>query len=357
MRLRARFIFLLILAALLLTMHSVSAEIGLPSIPSIPNPQQAGKDYASKQIVKALGDTFFQEQPVRVSLSDAFPTVAQLPGGRFHSAPQATVERLFASGHDGRVTLPAGDYAVSIMTYCMNVHAHAPRRNTFHLAPIRGKWADIVAALNGRVGTRYSPMEVQVLSWSLQAGMKYSELSSRSRQIVDAVIPEFKPRMQQSFLEVLHARWSQLSSNIPGVPSFDQALNNMGDVGRAIIEVRNARDTLVANANDYDRIASEFANIGAPRVSNGGSGATPWSIIAPGVYARLRNKATFLSPGVLQIRVTAEAAGQPAQVAATNLRGLGTSVAVGGGADVPIPSYAGAPTAAVQPLGMTPRSG
>ncbi len=353
MRTRARFIVLLTTITLVLAIHPVRAGIGLPGIP---NPQQFGKDLASKQIVKAMGDTFLQEQPVRVSLNDAFPTVAQLPGGRFHAAPQSTLEHLFLSAHDGRVRLPVGDYAVSVMTYCMNVHAHAPLRNTFHLAPIRGKWADIVAALNGRVGTRYSPLEVQVLSWSLQAGLKYSELSSRSRQIVDAVIPEYKPRMQQSFLETLQARWSQLSSTVPGVPSFDQALNNMGDVGKAIIEVRNARDTLITNANDYDRIASEFANIGKPRVSNG-SATTPWSVIAPGVYARLRNKATFLSPGVLQIRVTAEAAAQPSQVAASNMRGIGADIAKGAGADVPIPSYAGAPTAAVQPLGMTPRPG
>src|SRR5262249_31399293 len=154
---------------------------------------------------------------------------------------QAIVQHLFATASDGRVVLPPGDYAISVMTYCMNLHAHAPHHNKYRLAPITGKWADIIAALNGRVGTRYSPGDVQVLSRSLQAGMKYSEMSSHSRKIVDAVLADFKPRLQQSFCELLQQRWAQLSANVPGAPSFEQALNQMGDVGKAIKEVRDAR--------------------------------------------------------------------------------------------------------------------
>lgn len=354
MSLRTRAVSLITTSLLLLSLGPARAQIGLPGIPGVPTLPQAAQDYASKQIVKALGDTFFSEQPVRVSLADAYPTVPHLPGGRFHPASQATAEGFFAHAHDGAVRLPAGDYAVSVMTYCMNVHAHAPHHNTFHLAPIRGKWADIVATLNGRVGERYPPRDVQVLSWSLQAGMKYQELSSRSRAIVDAVIPEYKPRLQQSFIEVLQARWSQLSSRIPNVPSFDQALGRLGDVGKAIQEVENTRNTLISNANDFDRISAEFANIGKPREHD--DGITPWSLIEPGVYARLRNKGTFLSTGVLQIRVTQQAAVSPMQVAA-NGRALDRVIADSGGTDVPIPSSAGAPTGDVQPLGMTPRPG
>jgi hypothetical protein len=357
MSFRARVISRIVLCALLLSVGPARAGFPvIPGVPSVPSVHQATQAAVSKAIIQSMGATFFAEQPVRVSASDAYPTVAILPGGPFRPVSQASLQLLFAQARDGRVRLPAGDYALSVMTYCMNLHAHAPHRNKYRLAPITGKWADIVAALNGRVGTRYSPGAVQVLSWSLQAGMKYSEMSSRSRQIVDAVLPEFKPRLQQSFYEILQQRWAQLSANVHGVPSFEQALNQLGDVGKAIREVRDARNTLIANANNFDRIAAQFANIGTPRIA-GIHGPTPWSVIAPGVYARMRNRGSLLSLGVLQIRVTSQVASTELRVASAGTQGLGKTVADAGTASVPIPTYAGSPDAAVQPLSMTPRPG
>jgi hypothetical protein len=357
MSLPVRMVSAVVVCALLLQVGTARASLpGIPGVPGVPTVKQATQAVVSKAIVKSMGETFVVEQPVRVSLSDAYPTVDKLPGGPFRPTSQAQLQRFFSQAHDGHVRLPVGDYAISVMTYCMNLHAHAPHHNKYRLAPITGKWADIVAALNGRVATRYSPGAVQVLSWSLQAGMKYSEMSSGSRRIVDAVLPEYKPRLQQSFYEVLRQRWAQLSANVPGVPSFDQALNQMGDVGKAIKEVRDARNTLIVNANDFDRIAAQFANIGTPRVA-GIHGATPWSVIAPGVYARMRNRGSLLSLGVLQIRVTSQAAFTGVRVAAAGTRGLAKANADAGGTNVPIPTYAGSPDAAVQPLSMTPRPG
>jgi len=316
MTLGARFTSLATVFVLILCLGPARAGFPpLPGVPGVPSVNQAAKAIVSKELVKQMGDEFNLEQPLRLSADAEYPTSASLPGASFHPVNQHVVAELYAHAHDGHVRFPAGDYAISVFTYCKMAHVHVLTRNKFRLTPIQGKWADIASALFARTSYGYNRADVQVLTWSLLAGMKYSELSARSQHLVDTVLPDFKSRLQMSFYEKLQQRWKQISSNVPGVPSFDAALSQMGDVGKSIIKLRDMRDELISNAANYDEIVRQFASIGVARIP-GEIAPTPWSILGPGVYARMLDKAGYQTPGVLQLRVTRQAvAAEGVQVA------------------------------------------
>ena len=317
-----RFASLAVVLMLVLTLGPARAGLPIPGVPNVPSVNQAAKDVVSKQLVKQMGDEFNLEQPLRLSADAEYPITATLPGGAFRPVSQNIVETLYTHSHDGRVHFPVGDYAISIFNYCMLAHVHVPARNKFRLTPIQGRWADIASALFARTSYGYNPHDVQILTWSLLAGMKYQELSPASRHLVDTVLPEFKSRMQQSFYEQLQQYWAKISSNVPGVPSFDAALGQMGDVGKSIMALRDIRNELINNAADYDAVVREFAAIGVARIP-GDAAPTPWSIVQPGVYARMLDKGGYLNPGILEIRVTREAVSQTGiQVAGIGRSGL-----------------------------------
>ena len=332
----------------------------LPSIPGVPSVQQATKAVVSKELVKQMGAEFALEQPLRLSADANYPTTETLPGGRFRPVSENIVKQLYSHAHDGRVVFPPGDYAISVFAYCMLAHEHVPNRNKFRLTPIQGRWADIASALFARTSYGYNPHDVQILTWSLLGGLKYSELSPASQHLVDAVLPDFKSRMQMSFYEKLQRYWTQISANVPGAPSFDAALGQMGDVGKSIIALRDIRNELISNAATYDNIERDFATIGVARIPSDVA-PTPWSIVQPGVYARMLIKAGYLSPGVLQIRVTRQAiAGQGIRVASVGSTAYAhvlKSEVAQGGVGVPTTGWAGFPGAAVQALGWNPKPG
>jgi hypothetical protein len=350
------------LTVIVLCLSASSARAGIPGIPSIPGVppvptvKQATKDVVSKELVKQMGDEFNLDQPLRLSADAEYPTMPTLPGGAFRPVSQNIVKSLFAHAHDGRVGFPAGDYAVTVFAYCMMAHVHPPMRNKFRLTPIQGKWADIASALFARTAYSNNPGDVQILTWSLLAGMKYSELSPKSQHLVDTVLPDFKSRLQTSFYEELQRKWTQISANVPGVPSFDAALGQLGDVGKSIVALRDVRNELMANAADYDRTMMDFANIGVARIPSEPE-PTPWSVVQPGVYARLMIKGGYLSAGVLEIRVTHQAvASQRIQVALRGKRGSERNVAagIGGIVNLGTTGFAGYPGSAMQALGWNP---
>jgi len=189
------------------------------------------------------------------------------------------------------------------------------------------------------------------LSWALQAGMNYAEMSPSSKQIVDDLLPEFKQRLQGDFYDRARDEWNSIASKVPNAPSFDSALSQLGDVGKAITELRQARDQIIADGNNFNAMVAQFAHLGTGRVADQ-MAVTPWSILAPGVYARLRSNGTLLTPGVVQMRVTAGAASQGFQVASIRLRGLGKHVAFDFG--LPFTNWAGFLNSFTQPLSWTP---
>src|SRR5579872_3126787 len=312
--------------AALLMLAAGEKGLGLPSlpgVPSVPSANQAAKGIVSNELLKQFGVWFNANRPVYISGNDVLPTVRDLPGGAFRPASFAATRKLFTAVPNGIIRMPAGDYNVTVVTYCMGHFNQGPWRNKFLLAPIKGAWSDILVALNYRAfGSQFSPMQIQGLSWAMQAGMDYSEMSSDSKRIVDALLPDFKGRLQGDFYDRARDEWNSIASKVPNAPSFDSALNQLGDVGKVLNELRAARDEIISDGNNFNAMVAQFAHLGAVRPQDS-IAMTPWSILAPGVYGRLRTRGTLLTQGIVQIRVTPSAAAQGYQLAATSLRGLG----------------------------------
>lgn len=334
---------------------------GLP-IPSLPIPggsiEDVLKGAVSDQLIKTLGGTLTKESPISSSSEALFPTVKQLPGRAFK--PQAmppTVISQIRSTADGSVTLPPGDYRIPVNVFCMKVSAHSPAGHRYLLAPLKGKSADIITALNARsAGTSLPHSQLQVLSWNLQSGMKYEELTPELRAIVDQLLPDYKSRLSQSFYERIESMWSNLSGTIPGLPSMDSSLGRLGTVGQTIVSLRQTRETLMRYGNNFESLSRALVPTGQTTVSS--SADTPWSQISPQVYARLVTLGTYADPGELQVRVVANAASmglQPGQwVASTNLAGTLNLAAVP--VKVPLAGLVGDPQdSSVQPLSMSPK--
>ncbi|PSB27238.1 hypothetical protein [Stenomitos frigidus] len=347
------------------TTTKIAGFFGLP-IPNLPIPGGSVEDLLKgavvDQAVKALGSTLKDDAPIESSSQATFPTVNQLPGTAFKpKAMPTTLMAQLRNATDGAVALQPGDYRIPVNVFCMKVSAHSPAGHRYLLAPLKGKWADIIVALNARsAGTTIPHPQLQVLSWNLQAGMKYEELATEQRAIVDQLLPDYKPRLSRSFYEQIESTWSQLSGTVPGLPSMDSALGRLGDVGSAIVTLRQTRDTLLRYGNNFEALSNALVLPGQANTPSDGAN-TPWSQISPRVYARLMTKGTYADPGELQIRVTVEAPvglRDRHLVATTDLAGLNLA-----GLDlaampvkVPLAGLVGDPQdSSVQPLSMSPK--
>lgn len=322
--------------------------IGLPGIPGLPPAQNVIQGAAVQEATKALGVTLTEDAPIHLNPAAAYPKVAQLPGAPFGTSAAGGAH----VAPDGSITLGAGDYHLGVEVFCMAAHRHSPMQNTFFLAPLQGKWADIISAVQTRGTLAGIPHpDLQMLSWQLQGGLKYQELSARSRALVDELIPEDRHRLNESYLEQIQSTWNNYVSKIPGTPSLDSMLGQMGDVGKAILQVEADRNTLIGYQNDYQYVANLFAPLGSSGHENGLS--TLWSALGPQVYGRLIMAGTYHGPGVLEVRVLSGAAVKlPFRLASTTALGrdvgpLVQSDGVPGG-------MVGLPNASVQPMGIAP---
>ncbi|HEY9643406.1 MAG TPA: hypothetical protein V6C57_23150, partial [Coleofasciculaceae cyanobacterium] len=257
---------------------------GLP-IPNIPIPggslENVLQGAIAEQLIKALGGTLSTEAAITSSPNAIFPTVVTLPGSPFQpqAVPSTLIQQLHNS-NDGTVAFLPGDYTIPIDVFCMKVSAHSPDGHRYLLAPLEGKWADIITALNARsAGTSIPHSQLQVLSWNLQAGMKYEELTPELQAIVDQLLPEYKSRLSRSLYETIEAKWSELASTIPGLPSMDSSLERLGEVGRAIATLRDTRETLMRYGNDYEALSRRLVVTGhqasADRSALPGGESTP----------------------------------------------------------------------------------
>ncbi len=334
---------------------------GLP-IPSLPIPGGSIGDVlkgaVSDQLIKTLGGTLTKESPIASSSEALFPTVSQLPGRAFNPQPMPpTLMSQIRRSADGSVTLSPGDYRIPVNVFCMKVSAHSPAGHRYLLAPLKGKSADIITALNARsAGTSIPHSQLQVLSWNLQAGMKYEELTPELRTIVDQLLPDYKSRLSQSFYERIESTWSNLSGTIPGLPSMNSAVGRLGKVGQTIVTLRQTRETLMRYGNSFESLSRTFVLPGQANTP-GSSVNTPWSQISPQVYARLVTQGTYADPGELQVRVVNAGSiglqlGQ--RVASTSLAGTLNLAAVP--IKVPLAGLVGDPQdTSVQPLSMSPK--
>jgi hypothetical protein len=262
---------------------------------------QAAHQAAAQAVQKALADG----RPLEDSAPLAYPT-SPLPGGAFvvHAwiptryggafivdhAERLALQRWLAS-RDGAVTLAPGDYTFPVRVFCMKMSAHSPYGYHYRLAPLNGRLAQMIAALNTRTAFHprlYPHGDVQMLSWMLQAGEKYGDLDAKLQRIVDAAVPEFKPLIEQSLLERVQSAAGAAPTGI-GVISDLESLD---------AQVRSLQ-------HDY----SSFARFAVPQQEGSAlmhlepPDATPWSKIGESLYARFITKGNFSGTGALEVRV------------------------------------------------------
>jgi hypothetical protein len=276
-------------------------------IPGLPGAQNLAVQAAAKQ----LAPYFAANQPVIRDWSAIYPTVTALPGGAAFAptkdaSRQAALERSaiaqLKQSNAGTIALAPGDYALPVRVFCTDVHRHARAPEVYLLGPLRGTRTAVLTRMYARAGA-FNPQfsALQPLSWSLQEGLKYEELPGAQQQLFDALLPGMRSVIAESFMELLQNRWNTASSTIPGVPSFDSALGQMGDLGRSIIEVRDARSEILSNAANFDAMRNALVPGGLQSGDN--SGPTPWSVATNTVYERLLTQGAFGSIGLLEIHV------------------------------------------------------
>ncbi|MEG4340810.1 hypothetical protein [Microcoleus sp. D3_18_C2] len=290
------------------------AQLNIPGLPNIPGvPGGAGnilKDAVLTQIAGQLGGFVENERAFTTGIKDIYPTVAEAPGGEFKANPanlQIFSQALRSANGSPEVQLPPGDYEIPGQVFCFKPRSYGPQTSVgYPLAPIKGKQADALIALNSRHIAAGIPHDsAQVLSWNIQLGVKYEDMPPESKAIVDKIMPEFKQQLSRSFWEDLQAKWGQISSTIPGVPSFDSVLGQLpGEMSQILKTYQEGRAALQRYRDNFDQLQNEMVLQGeAP--SDSGDSKYPrgiWSKVSDRVYARLL-PTTYNGPATMQIRV------------------------------------------------------
>jgi hypothetical protein len=246
---------------------------------------------------------------------------------------------------EGNLNLSSGDYVIPVMTYCMRSSGSSPDGHRYTLGKLTGQMADIISSLNrGAVYKEFPPWDIQVLSWSIQNGLNYDEFSESSKRIADAVLPEFRLRLQEPAWEKIANRWDEVASKIP-LPRFeeltDEALKEIGQVGEMIQEARSFRRKIWEGSGN-DSNLSDLIHL--PGVSPVSGSETPWSQIAPRVYARFLTEGHFQEVGQIQIRVLSQIRGPKSKSSGTAIIDISSLVADPG-------------SHSIQPLSFTPLFG
>jgi hypothetical protein len=302
---RLFFIVLTVGALFTLDVSHARAQFSLPGLPGV------GGSVAVKAASKQLEPYFAANQPIVRDWSAIYPTVPALPGN-VSFAPTTVAQRqaTFEAGiisqlhgsTQGGVSLAPGDYAIPVRVFCTDVHRHAKAVETYLLGPLRGTRAGVLTAMYANAGqTTIDFGTLQPLSWSLQEGMKYEELPPSQQRTFDTLLPGWRGQIAESFVELMQSQWTTISNTVPGVPSFDEALVQMGDMGRTIQDAQYTREQVLSNASDFDALRNSLVPGGLDHSSSGGD--TPWSVLSTGVYERLITQGAYGSIGLLEIHV------------------------------------------------------
>jgi predicted secreted Zn-dependent protease len=305
----------------------------LPRIPGLPSAEELVKGELYKALAKSLGE----EGPIVSSTKASYPTVDRLPGEAFNSTQAEVNGRTVTLDNTGKAVLPAGDYLVPVDVFCMKHNASSPAGQRYLLAPLKGKLADVIAALNSRsTGQGINHGQLQVLSWNLQAGMKYDDMTPENKAIIDKLIPEHKGRLTKNFLETIESTYNRFAPAVPGMPSsINSALDRLGDVGRTFSQIRQVQSELRQYGNDYSALSRLLTSSDRGNAFQaGGEANTPWSKMGDRLYGRLVTENGYSGPARLQLRALP---GQPVAFKLTE-------------------TVADPQTPSIQPLSMSPQN-
>lgn len=253
-------------------------------------------------------ETIFNEAaPIAPVERSSYPLIQKMPGPAFNSSNINNHKLVYDI--NGNLLLSPGDYVIPVMTYCMKPAGSSPSGHIYSLSKLEGTRGMMIRELNLKSSPKFNVQDIQIVSWSLQAGLSYDEMTNESRKIIDEAIPQYKPQLRESFISVLEKKWDKVSDNSHGlIPSFEESSENLlqelGDVGQKIIEIKNFKARLYDAGNDYSRL-SELINT-TSAFSKKENSETAWSKISDNVYARFVTAGHFQEIGFIQIRVLEE---------------------------------------------------
>ncbi|HEX3468762.1 MAG TPA: hypothetical protein VHT05_11855 [Candidatus Elarobacter sp.] len=296
-----RFVVVLGCASLLASALGAPASAQF-SLPGGLDPRRAATGAAAKQLAPYI----MEQSPIKLDPVELYPTLDVLPGAPFApaaatQAPAVTsiIQQLHRS-NTGTVSLAPGDYAISVRQFCMSHSRPARSPLAFVLGPMRGHRAPAIIAMNSRASsTPYQFSPIQTTSWTIQGGLGYSDFPGQTRSVVDALIPEYKGLLGTSTLDDIQGKWSSLSSAAGG-PSLDSVLGQLGGAGQLVVELRDMRNQIIGQANDFNALSRSFAPLQPADVSTLQS---PWSVVSPSVWMRLVTHGHYGDVGTMQVRV------------------------------------------------------
>lgn len=264
------------------------------------------EDQLNDVAIDQLRPLFADEIPITGSNHEFYDSVVVLPGEPF--APQLL--QLNALPPDSPI--PPGDYEIPAHFYCTKIYSFDGQGNRFPLARLDGQMADVLSALYSRASydSSISTSDIQMLSWAIQTGMSYNELSDSQQALADRLIPDYRDRMESSFVERLTGivnNASQISGNrLPGV---NEILDKLGPIGDAAGSLLQAREQILRTNYSYQTLAQQFA----PQQDaflEGGTEETPWSQTRENVYMRFIAPDGAMDDGTIQIRIVDNSSAQ-----------------------------------------------
>ena len=253
-----------------------------------------------------LNEVYSSNEPLQPPGKNPFPVVNQLPGPVFKISPKTVSSIKFDS--EGKMLLSNGDYTIPVMTYCMKSGGRSPDAHIYSLSQLKGKRASIIRSINANALLKFSPKDIQILSWSLQAGLKYEELTAESKKIIDEIVPGFQPELKESFIATVANKWDQISETTHGrLPGFEKSSESLtaefGELGQKINEIRHFKNKIEKVGNDFESLSQLIEANEQSKANKKFNLSTPWSQINDRVYARFITEGHYQDIGYVQIRV------------------------------------------------------
>lgn len=205
--------------------------------------------------------------------------------------------------------LPPGDYIIPVMTYCMNHSGASPDAHSYTLSKLEGRRAQTIRELNLMAPAKFSVEDIQITSWSLQAGLSYEEMTKNSQNIIDLVLPKYKEELKESYLKIAEKKWNTLSISSHGmIPDFNKAsshlIDHLGEIGIKINEFKQFKNKLSEVGHNYQELSKMIQT--SDEAMQTKKSETAWSLISPNVYARFVTAGHFNQVGFMQIKVIKE---------------------------------------------------
>lgn len=293
--------------ARIVTFALVMVLIGAPALAQfqgLPNALRHGVQNAAISAAAYQLNKYLQtNQPIVRDWGHLYPRVDFLPGPPFRpvTPPQSAWGRSLAANDYMGISLPPGDYQFPLQLFCMHWSGGSAPGFTYMLGPMLGTRARMMRTMVGRAAIRHIlGYGVQVLVWAIQSGDSYEQLSPESRALFDNLVPEFRDQMGPGFLVQTREYWQSLGQAIPGLPSFDAAMNSLGPASVLLNAYARDENALAEYGWNYEELRAHLIMF-AIRINGG---PKPWNRVAPGVYERMITDSVAMGLGTLQIRIT-----------------------------------------------------